>query len=171
MNAKKCQSVHYTGMHNCVFLKYQNLPQFSVRNAKRPLVLHEPDTTFWYIHVSNIHKKLPINAHGNLTCGARGLNWGLGLQIARMHAVIHLQFWAYGSLDSLLPISMSLTETLWVLNAIFHDKSAIPLHPGTRWNKNFASQRQTYAQKMQDAQVKNHWCLLINQAWDCPLCV
>ena len=31
------------------------------------------------------------------------------------------------------------------------------LHPGTRWNKNFASQSQNYAQKnekMQDAQVK-----------------
>ena len=35
----------------------------------------------------------------------------------------------------------------------FNDKSAILLHPGTRWNKNFASQRQNYAQKIQDAQV------------------
>ena len=39
----------------------------------------------------------------------------------------------------------------------FNDKSEILLHPG---NKNFASQRQNYAQKMQDAQVtkslKNH---------------
>ena len=35
----------------------------------------------------------------------------------------------------------------------FNDKSAILLHPWTRWNKNFASQRQNYAQKMQDAQV------------------
>ena len=44
----------------------------------------------------------------------------------------------------------------------FNDKSAILLHPGTRWNKNFASQRQNYAQKMQDAQVTksvNHWCI------------
>ena len=32
-------------------------------------------------------------------------------------------------------------------------KSAILLHPGTRLNKNFASHRQNYAQKMQDAQV------------------
>ena len=42
---------------------------------------------------------------------------------------------------------------LRVQNTIFNDKSAILLHPGTRWNKNFASQRQNYAQKMQDAQV------------------
>ena len=35
----------------------------------------------------------------------------------------------------------------------FNDKSALLLHPGTRWNKNFASQRQNYAQKIQDAQV------------------
>ena len=34
---------------------------------------------------------------------------------------------------------------------IFHDKSAIPLHPC--WYKSFASQRKHYAQKMQDAQV------------------
>ena len=69
-------------------------------------------------------------------------------------SVIHLQFWAYGSWDSLFPISMSPTANLWVQNTIFHDKSAIPLHPGTRWNENFASQRQNYAQKMQDAQAK-----------------
>ena len=52
---------------------------------------------------------------------------------------------------------MSPTKTVWVQNAIFHDYSAIPLHPGTRWNKNFASQRQTYAQEMQDGLVKIHW--------------
>ena len=45
------------------------------------------------------------------------------------------------------------TADLWVQNTIFNDKSAILLHPGTRWNKNFASQRQNYAQKIQDAQV------------------
>ena len=67
--------------------------------------------------------------------------------------LIHLQFWAYGSWDSLFPISMSPTANLWVQNTIFYDKSAILLHPGTRWNKNFASQSQNYAQKMQDAQV------------------
>ena len=59
-------------------------------------------------------------------------------------AVIYLQIWAYWSWDSLLPISMSPTANLLVKNTIFHDKSAIPLHPGTRWNKNFASQRQNY---------------------------
>ena len=69
------------------------------------------------------------------------------------YPVINLQFWAYGSWDSLFPISMSPTANLWVLNTIFNDKSAIQLHPGTRWNKNFASRRQNYAQKMQDAQV------------------
>ena len=41
----------------------------------------------------------------------------------------------------------------------FFEKSAILLHPGTRWNKNFASQKQNYAQKMQDAQVTNHCSL------------
>ena len=56
-------------------------------------------------------------------------------------------------LDWLFPISMSPTSNLWVQNTIFNDKSAILLHPGTRWNKKFASQRQNYAQKMQDMQV------------------
>ena len=71
--------------------------------------------------------------------------------------VIHLQFWAYGSLDSLFPISMSPTANLWVHNIISNDKSAMLLHPRTRWNKNFASQSQNYAQKnekMQDAQAE-----------------
>ena len=68
-------------------------------------------------------------------------------------AVIHIQFWAYGSWDSLFPISMSQTANLRVQNTIFNNKSAIQLHPWTRWNKNFASRRQNYAQKMQDAQV------------------
>ena len=44
-------------------------------------------------------------------------------------------------------------QTNGVQNTIFNDKSALLLYPGTRWNKNFASQRQNYAQKMQDAQV------------------
>ena len=35
----------------------------------------------------------------------------------------------------------------------FNDKSAILLHPQTRRNKNFASQRQNDVQKIQDAQV------------------
>ena len=43
------------------------------------------------------------------------------------YTVIHLQFWAYGSWDSLFPISMS-----GVQNTIFNDKSAILLHPGAR---------------------------------------
>ena len=49
-------------------------------------------------------------------------------------------------------------------NTIFNDKSAILLHPGTRWNKNFASQRQNYAQKMQDASVVS-MILLIDCVW------
>ena len=35
----------------------------------------------------------------------------------------------------------------------FYDKFAIPLHHGTCLNENFASQRQNYAQKLQDAKV------------------
>ena len=82
-------------------------------------------------------------------------------------SVIHLQFWAYGSWDSLFPISMSPTANLWVQNTIFHDKYAIPLHPGTRWNKNFASLRQNYAQKMQDVQVKKSLVMLTTFWWEC----
>ena len=67
--------------------------------------------------------------------------------------MIHLQFWAYGSWDSLVPISMSPNCKLMSPEYYFNDKSAILLHPGIRWNKNFASQRQNYAQKIQDAQV------------------
>ena len=74
-------------------------------------------------------------------------------KIDKLKTVIHLLFWAYGSWDSLFPISMSPTANLWVQNTIFNDKSTILLHPGTRLNKNGASQRQIYAQKMQDAQV------------------
>ena len=82
-------------------------------------------------------------------------------------SVIHLQFWAYGSWEPMFPISMSRTAILWVQNTIFNDKSAILLHPGTRWNKIFASHRQNYAQKMQDVQVTKSlevlhiffWCI------------
>ena len=38
--------------------------------------------------------------------------------------VIHLQFWAYGSLDSLFPILMSPTANLRVQNTIFNDSIA-----------------------------------------------
>ena len=69
------------------------------------------------------------------------------------HPVIHLQFLAYGSWDSPFPISMSPTANSYVQNTIFNDKSTILLHTGTRWNKNFSSRRQNYAQKMQDEQV------------------
>ena len=72
-------------------------------------------------------------------------------------SVIHLQFWAYGSWASLFPISMSPTANLWVQNTIFNDKSVILLNCGNLWNKNFASQRQNYAQMMQDAQVTKSW--------------
>ena len=63
-----------------------------------------------------------------------------------------LALWVLGT-DSLFPISMSPTANLWVQNTIFNDKSAILLHPGTGWNKNLASQRQNYAQKIQDVQL------------------
>ena len=59
------------------------------------------------------------------------LNLGQGVRCYSKTAVIHLQFWAYGSWDSLLPISMGPTANLRVQNTFFHDKSAIPLHPGT----------------------------------------
>ena len=65
-----------------------------------------------------------------------------------------LHFLAYGSWDSLFPMSLSPNCKVMSPDSYFHDKSAIPLHPGTRWNKKFASQRKSYAQKMQDAQVK-----------------
>ena len=42
----------------------------------------------------------------------------------------------------------------------------ILLHPGTRWNKNFASQRQNYAQKMQDAQVTKSLDLHAQNPWN-----
>ena len=64
--------------------------------------------------------------------------------ISMAHTVIHVQFWAYGSWDSLFPKSMSPTANLWVQNTIDHEKSAKPLHPGARWNKNFASQSKIY---------------------------
>ena len=57
----------------------------------------------------------------------------------------------------------------------FNDKSAILLHPLTRRNKNFASQRQNDAQKMHDGQVtksplySNCLCILFNLAlWHWP---
>ena len=39
---------------------------------------------------------------------------------------IHLQFLAYGSWDSLFPISMSPNCKLMSPDSFFHDKSAIP---------------------------------------------
>ena len=109
MNAKKMpkRSLHWNAQL-CVFKIPEPPTIFSKKCEKAPCIA-------WTGHDLLIHtciqyaQKLPINAHGNLTCGARGLNLGLGLQIACMHAVIHLQFWAYGSLDLLLPISMSLS--------------------------------------------------------------
>ena len=50
-------------------------------------------------------------------------------------------------------------------DTIFNDNSAILLHPGTRWNKNIASQRKNYAQKMQDAQVTKSLTKLHDQYW------
>ena len=92
-----------------------------------------------------------------------------------LFSVIHLQFLAYGSWDSLFPISRSPTTNLWVHNTFFNDKFATLLHPRTRRNKNFASQRQNDAQKMQNAQVtksllySNCPCILFNLAlWHWP---
>ena len=70
-----------------------------------------------------------------------GTVWEILLHLALFSfTVICLQFWAYGSWYSLFHETMETYES----EHIFHDKSAIPLHPGTRWNKNFASQRQNY---------------------------
>ena len=49
-------------------------------------------------------------------------------------AEIHLQFWADESWDSLFPISMSPNCKLMSPKHYFNDKSAILLHPGTRWD-------------------------------------
>ena len=51
----------------------------------------------------------------------------------------------------------------------FNDKSAILLHLRTRRYKNFASQRQNDAQKMQDAQVIKHCCIEIVLAFSLTL--
>ena len=100
-----------------------------------------------------------LNSKLNLICWSGPMPFLLFLLefkiVSEYDPVIHLQFWAYESWDSLFPILRSPTANLWVQNTIFNDKSAILLHPGTRWNKNFASQRQNYAQKMQDVQVTN----------------
>ena len=55
-------------------------------------------------------------------------------------------FWLMGPGTRCFQYQWVPTANFWVQNTIFNDKSAILLHPGTRWNK-------TYAQKMQDAQV------------------
>ena len=49
-----------------------------------------------------------------------------------LEAVIHLQFWAYGSWDSLFPISMSPNCKITSPKHYFNGKSVILLHPGTR---------------------------------------
>ena len=57
--------------------------------------------------------------------------------------MIYLQFWAYGSWDLLFPISMrSMHKLMSPEHNIINDKI-----------KNFASQKQNYESKMQDAQV------------------
>ena len=56
--------------------------------------------------------------------------------------MIHLQFWAYGSWDSLHPISMSpQSKTLFLMTSLPYN-----CIPGL-------AEIKTYAQKMQDAQV------------------
>ena len=49
------------------------------------------------------------------------------------------------------------TTNLWVQNTIFHDKSAISLHPGTQWNKNFASQRDLVPNCLQKLSAHNKY--------------
>ena len=59
--------------------------------------------------------------------------------IQKSWAVIHLQFVLMGPGTRCFQYQWVLTANLWVLNTIFNDKSAILLHPGTRWNKNLCA--------------------------------
>ena len=129
------------------------------------------DTLIWYYLIKNSFERVDFRGKSadnknvnNITLHAKSVYLKCAFNIAvrcetaiktNGAAVIHLQFWAYGSWDSLFPISMSSIANLWVQKTVFNDKSAILLHPGIRWNKNFASQRQNYAQKMPDEQVTN----------------
>ena len=46
-------------------------------------------------------------------------SWKIRTDILDPVSVIHLQFWAHGSWDSLFPILMGPTANLWVKNTIF----------------------------------------------------
>ena len=69
-----------------------------------------------------------------------------------LYTVIHLQFWLMGPRTRCFPYQRVQLQ-IYESRILFNDKSAILLHTRTRRNKNFASQRQIEAQKMQDAQV------------------
>ena len=77
-------------------------------------------------------------------------SWLIRIHIV-YHAVIHLQFWTL----AVSHINESQLQTYESRALLFIDnyKSAILLHPEICWNKSFASQRQNYAQKMQNVQV------------------
>ena len=70
-----------------------------------------------------------------------------------LYTVIYLQFWLMGARTRFFPYQRVQLQTYESRILFFNDKSAILLHPRTCRNKNFASQRQNDAQKMQYAQV------------------
>ena len=60
------------------------------------------------------------------------------------HSIQHMQWFIYnfglmGPGTRCFQYQWVPTANLWVLNTIFNDKSAILLHPGTRWNKNLCA--------------------------------
>ena len=80
-----------------------------------------------------------------------------------MSSVIHLQFWAYGSWDSLFPIAMSPNCKLmspkhyfkWQVCNIIASRDSLGL-----------AEIKTYAQKMQDAQVTKSLCPIVYNYWN-----
>ena len=75
--------------------------------------------------------------------------------------MIHLQFWVYGSWDSLFPISMSPNCKLMSPEHYFYDKSAILLHPGTRWNKTLHPRDKIMRKRCRMSMEQNHWSLKV----------
>ena len=88
--------------------------------------------------------KQTVKYERNATCN---LKFCKKWQINQIHTMIHFQFWTYGSWDALFSHINASKCKLMCPEHYFNDKSAILLHPGTRWNKNVASQRQNLCAK------------------------
>ena len=101
------------------------------------------DTTQWHMWGSNwnLHgwvissthhpteMKIWLKVHENHPRGNEDMEWTRNFTAISYDSVIHLQFWAYGSWDSLFPISMSPTANLWVQNtqgSYRQDKTKFP---------------------------------------------